>query len=298
MAQSDVSKRGRTADLFPQPRVQRSATAPTVTDFFFRERGQSNFYPDMLALFSYPRSIGGSKRESLIRSFIQFQLKFHTLNRRVRDGIAQLPWVKHPETVEGHTGAGAFMIMHLRVFGILRLTLAETLYTALMIHLHEIDEVESGDVTLWTLEEKLNRQGQGYLTLAQWQTRRFNEYFSNGGKLRVKTFLTQTSTNEKGQIDSWGAFVQQLNDEFAEGKTKYARIAQQIDVLQAVLEAASRAYGQQADKRKYKGRVVGPWWNYDDYYQQAQRLVYYPLFTDVLLILNEEMEKSRGRPVA
>lgn len=225
-----------------------------------------------------------------IKSVVWEHLGLHLQNLIPREGIRQLPYVrrgkkvKGVETVQGHVGACKFLAQDIgsRLLGWSERKID---HLTSMLDYHEVDEIGHGDVSLFNMEQKRSPNWKPF-EREEWYIRRWNNYDQNGGRVRVVEWVRIYLPNNP-EKQKW---VRELNEEFARGKTEVARLANQVDAFQAVMETAARLFWmRKVYARPVKSvQVQDAQWNFNNYYAQAVKIMEDPVMVAALEILAKE----------
>jgi len=228
------------------------------------------------------------KAEERLAGLVKKHLALHFQNQTPRDGVAQLPWVRKAgrlagaETLQGHVGSTAFLGDDIGIF--LGWSSSSVRRLVDMLKNHELDESgDKGDVSLWSMEEKLSPDWTP-LTRDEWYSRRWTGYFEDGGREVVCEFLKAYFVDRK-ESD----YVLRLCDEFYEARTPIARLANQIDNFQGVMEAGARFRSIERRVRRSSKDVDNARWNFYNYLAQSKEIMEHPTMILALAILEQEV---------
>lgn len=232
------------------------------------------------------RSRGTGIRLEETRRLIRKHLGLLFQNRVPRDGIRQLPWVRNKatvETVQGHVGSCVALAQDIGF--ILGLSSSRIKKLSDLLWYHELDESgPEGDKSTYSMEEK-RAQNWSPRPREEWYDSRIRKYYEEGGRETVVQWLESYIDDEDERVR-----ILALSDEFVLAESPEARLANQIDNFQGVLEAGARFWDMRTKHRRVRKRTLeDSRWNFLNYYAQSKTIMEDPIMVECLEVLRQEV---------
>lgn len=219
---------------------------------------------------------GEVERDDLSRiqigRIIDKYLALHSLNRTPRRGVSDNRWVRGitAETVQGHVGACMMMAEDygVKVFNWPRWKVR---WLVRMMAYHELDELFEGDVSIWSTKQKRDPNWTP-MTRAQWYASRQRKYFERVNPERLSGREIVIQVLEEFFDPSEREEILALNDEFVRAETDVAKMGNQLDDLQSVVEAGAR---YQSVLLEPNGPIHAARRNFLSFYRQGVEIMEY-----------------------